>query len=232
MVPSRGSGTARHRGGGRRRIIGDGARDRSCAGGRGLCGDDAGARPRPARAGCCRSARGGGLARRRARPGGARARRLGHRRSARPARHRRQQCRRPAARQLESTPAEAWAEAFELSLNSAVRLARLALPHLRASGRGRIVNITSWSVREPIPNLMLSNADPPGVVGWAKTLSHELGPDGITVNTIAPGKIQTPRAGDLGAHARPRAGRSRDLQAIPARLGSPRGGGGRVPGAR
>ncbi|HEY0387767.1 MAG TPA: SDR family oxidoreductase [Gaiellales bacterium] len=124
---------------------------------------------------------------------------------------------------FESTPEEAWAEAFELSLNSAVRLTRLALPHLKASGRGRVVNITSWSVREPIPNLMLSNALRPGVVGWAKTLSHELGPDGITVNTIAPGKIDTPRARELWQHqSDPDAARDRDLQAIPARrLGDP-----------
>jgi 3-oxoacyl-[acyl-carrier protein] reductase len=124
---------------------------------------------------------------------------------------------------FESTPEEAWAEAFELSLNSAVRLTRLALPHLKASGRGRIVNITSWSVREPIPNLMLSNAIRPGVVGWAKTLSHELGPDGITVNTIAPGKIDTPRARELWQHQPdPDAARERDLAAIPARrLGDP-----------
>ena len=94
-------------------------------------------------------------------------------------------------------PAEAWADAFELSLHSAVRLTRHALPHLKQSGRGRIVNITSWSVREPIPNLMLSNAVRPGVVGWAKSLSHELGPDGITVNTIAPGQIDTARIREL-----------------------------------
>ena len=124
---------------------------------------------------------------------------------------------------FESTPAEAWAEAFELSLNSAVRLTRVALPHLKASGRGRIVNITSWSVREPIPNLMLSNAIRPGVVGWAKTLSQELGPHGITVNTIAPGKIDTPRAQEIWQHTPdPDAARERDLAAIPTRrLGSP-----------
>ena len=125
---------------------------------------------------------------------------------------------------FDSTPAEAWAEAFELSLNSAVRLTRLALPHLRASGRGRIVNITSWSVREPIPNLMLSNAIRPGVVGWAKTLSHELGPDGITVNTIAPGKIDTDRVREIWAPVpRPGGRRARATsQAVPARrLGRP-----------
>src|SRR3954470_15158559 len=124
---------------------------------------------------------------------------------------------------FESTPAEAWAEAFELSVNSAVRLTRLALPHLRESGRGRVVNITSWSVREPISNLMLSNAIRPGVVGWAKALSHELGPDGITVNTIAPGKIDTPRARELWQHQPdPDAARERDLASIPARrIGDP-----------
>ncbi|HEY3764325.1 MAG TPA: SDR family NAD(P)-dependent oxidoreductase, partial [Gaiellales bacterium] len=65
---------------------------------------------------------------------------------------------------FDETPDEAWAEAFELSLNAAVRLTRFALPHLRTSGRGRVINIASWSVREPIPHLMLSNAIRPGVV--------------------------------------------------------------------
>ena len=101
--------------------------------------------------------------------------------------------------------------------------ARLALPHLKQSGRGRIVNITSWSVREPIPNLMLSNAIRPGVVGWAKTLAHELGPEGITVNTIAPGKIDTPRVRELWSHyPDPEAAAKRDIEAVPARrLGAP-----------
>src|SRR5947209_7267567 len=124
---------------------------------------------------------------------------------------------------FESTPAEAWAEAFELSLNSAVRLTRLALPHLRAGGRGRVVNIASWSVREPIPHLMLSNAIRPGVVGWAKTLAHELGPDGITVNTIAPGKIDTDRVRELWQQfPDPAAAERSDIAAVPARrLGRP-----------
>jgi 3-oxoacyl-[acyl-carrier protein] reductase len=124
---------------------------------------------------------------------------------------------------FESTPAEAWPEAFELSLHSAVRLTRAALPHLRASGRGRIVNITSWSVREPIPNLMLSNAIRPGVVGWAKTLAQEVGREGITVNTIAPGKIDTPRVRELWSHhPDPEAAARRDIEAIPVgRLAAP-----------
>ena len=72
-------------------------------------------------------------------------------------------------------------------------LLRHSLPHLRASGRGRIVAIESSSVSEPIDNLALSNAVRPGVVGWLKTLARELAPDGITVNTIAPGRIDTER---------------------------------------
>lgn len=124
----------------------------------------------------------------------------------------------PPTGTFDSTPDEAWAEAFELTLNSAVRLTRLALPHLRASGRGRIVNITSWSVREPIPNLLLSNAIRPGVVGWAKTLAQELGPDGITVNTVAPGRVDTPRIRELWATRPDPAGAERaDTEAIPAR---------------
>jgi 3-oxoacyl-[acyl-carrier protein] reductase len=124
---------------------------------------------------------------------------------------------------FESTPDEAWADAFELSLNAAVRLTRLALPHLRSSGRGRVVNIASWSVREPIPHLMLSNAIRPGVVGWAKTLAHELGPDGITVNTIAPGKIDTDRVRELWRqYPDPAAAERSDIAAVPARrLGKP-----------
>jgi 3-oxoacyl-[acyl-carrier protein] reductase len=129
----------------------------------------------------------------------------------------------PPPGSFESTPPEAWLEAFELSLHSAVRLTRLALPHLRRSGRGRVVNITSSSVREPIPNLMLSNAIRPGVVGWAKSLAHELGSAAITVNTIAPGKIDTPRVRELWqSQEDPRKAERNDLAAIPARrLGRP-----------
>ena len=83
--------------------------------------------------------------------------------------------------------------AVELLLLSAIRLTNLCLPHLRRSGNGRIVNIESSSVREPLDNLALSNSVRPGVIGWAKTLAREVGPDGITVNSIAPGRIETER---------------------------------------
>jgi 3-oxoacyl-[acyl-carrier protein] reductase len=129
----------------------------------------------------------------------------------------------PPAGTFESTADEAWADAFELSLRSVVRLTRLALPHLRESGRGRVVNITSWSVREPIPNLILSNAIRPGVIGWAKSLAHEVGRDGITVNTIAPGKVATGRMRELWeSRPDPAAAEAEDIASIPVgRMGEP-----------
>jgi len=115
--------------------------------------------------------------------------------------------------------AEAVEDAVALLLTPHVALVAHCLPHLRASGRGRIVAIESSSVREPLPNLALSNAVRPGVVGWLKTLSRELGPDGVTVNTIAPGPIDTDRLRSLRGPDGPSAA---ELEAIPARrLGRP-----------
>ena len=73
----------------------------------------------------------------------------------------------------------------------------LCLPHLRSSGHGRVINITSSSVRQPIDNLALSNSVRPGVIGWAKTLAREVGPKNITVNSIAPGQIETERLSEV-----------------------------------
>jgi 3-oxoacyl-[acyl-carrier protein] reductase len=110
-------------------------------------------------------------------------------------------------------------QAVELLLVPHVHLVELCLPHLRGSTAGRIVAIQSISVKEPIANLALSNAVRPGVVGWLKTLSRELAPDGITVNTIAPGRIDTERLRTLYGPDGPSA---EALAAIPAgRLGSP-----------
>ena len=120
------------------------------------------------------------------------------------------------ARQMTVEAVEA---AVELLLVSAVRLTELCLPHLERSGRGRIINIASSSVREPLDNLALSNAVRPGVVGWAKTLARELGPAGITVNTIAPGRIATERLREVYTNGPSEA----DLRAIPLRRhGEPR----------
>src|SRR6266487_1280129 len=88
---------------------------------------------------------------------------------------------------------EQWQSAFELNLLSAVRLVRLALPHMRQRGSGRIINIVSTSVKEPIEGLLLSNALRMAVVGLAKPLSLELAPDNITVNNVCPGRFLTDR---------------------------------------
>jgi 3-oxoacyl-[acyl-carrier protein] reductase len=88
---------------------------------------------------------------------------------------------------------DAWQDAFELLLLSVVRMVRAARPYLRASGRGRVVNIASTSVKEPIPGLLLSNSLRPAVAGLARSLADELAPELITVNNVLPGSILTDR---------------------------------------
>jgi 3-oxoacyl-[acyl-carrier protein] reductase len=108
--------------------------------------------------------------------------------------------------------------AVALLLLSAVRMTNLCLPHLRHSPAGRVINIESSTVREPADNLALSNAVRPGVIGWANTLAREVGPDGITINSIAPGRIDTERI----AEVYPNGPTEEDLKAIPMRrLGRP-----------
>jgi 3-oxoacyl-[acyl-carrier protein] reductase len=102
---------------------------------------------------------------------------------------------------FQSTPLEMWDVAFQLTLMSAVRLIRAGLPHLKRSEQGRIVCITSISVRQPIPNIALSNSMRAAVTGMAKTLARELAPDGITVNCLAPDAILTDRTRALAVAA-------------------------------
>jgi len=110
--------------------------------------------------------------------------------------------------------------AFELLLLPAVRLVRLALPHLERSPAGRVICITSSAVKEPVPHLALSNTIRPGVTGWAKSLARELGPQGITVNCVAPGRIDTPRMKEVYGEDGPSA---EELAQIPlGRMGTPR----------
>ena len=108
----------------------------------------------------------------------------------------------PPAGTFESIALEGWEAAVDLTLMSAVRLVKSALPHLKLSDQGRIVFITSISVRQPIRLLVLSNSLRAAVTGLAKTLSSELAPERITVNCVAPDAIRTDalrRLGDLGA---------------------------------
>ena len=103
----------------------------------------------------------------------------------------------PPAGPFEAHGEDAWEQALSQNFLSVVRTVREALPHLRAAGGGRIINITSVAVKEPIPGLILSNATRLGVVGLAKTLSRELGPHGITVNNVCPGLTLTDRMREM-----------------------------------
>jgi 3-oxoacyl-[acyl-carrier protein] reductase len=123
----------------------------------------------------------------------------------------------PPGSALDATPA-AIEETVELLLIPAVRLVQLCLPYLEQSTAGRILLFTSIAVKEPVDNLALTNAVRPGVTGWAKSLSRQLGPRGITVNCVAPGRIETARLEQLY----PEGPTEADLKAIPlGRWGSP-----------
>lgn len=89
--------------------------------------------------------------------------------------------------------ADAFVDAFRQHLLAAQALVQATLPGMRAAGWGRIINVISTSVREPIANLGVSNTVRGAVAGWSKTLSRELGPHGITVNNVLPGYTRTQR---------------------------------------
>ena len=102
----------------------------------------------------------------------------------------------PSATFLELTD-DLWQQAVQLNLLSAVQLARAAVPHMQKGRWGRIINMTSVAVKQPIEGLMLSNAVRAGVVGFAKTLADELAADNILVNNVCPGYILTDRVREL-----------------------------------
>lgn len=103
----------------------------------------------------------------------------------------------PAAGTFDELDDAAWERAFQLTLMSAVRLIRAALPDMRDRRFGRILAITSISAREPVDGLLLSNAFRAAVTGLVKTLSREVGCEGVTVNAIMPGYTATERLQEL-----------------------------------
>ena len=92
---------------------------------------------------------------------------------------------------------EEWQYAFELNLLSFIRAIREVLPYMRKQGEGRIVNIASSSIKEPVDGLILSNTFRTGIVGLSKSLSKELASDQILINTVGPGRISTGRIEEL-----------------------------------
>jgi 3-oxoacyl-[acyl-carrier protein] reductase len=107
---------------------------------------------------------------------------------------------------------DAWQAAFDSLLMPAVRLSRAVIPSMKERGFGRILFITSGAVKQPIPNLILSNSLRAAVTGMMKTLSAQVGRDGITVNAVAPGRVHTDRVDALDAMAAKASGKS--LEAV------------------
>jgi 3-oxoacyl-[acyl-carrier protein] reductase len=134
----------------------------------------------------------------------------------------------PPAGTFDDFDQEAWQKAINLNLMSTINLIKEALPHLRQSSRAAILTVTSVSARQPIDNLILSNTIRPAVLGLTKSLSNELGPGGIRVNSILPGTTDTERITQLMS-ARARANstsveeeRAKSAQSTPLRrIGKP-----------
>jgi len=103
----------------------------------------------------------------------------------------------PPPGRFEALDAAAWQRAAELTLFAPVEFARRVLPGMRSRGWGRILNVTSIAVKQPIDNLMLSNSLRAAVTGWARTLANEVAPHGITVNNLMPGYTRTERVDEL-----------------------------------
>lgn len=107
----------------------------------------------------------------------------------------------PPSGSVDDFDAGDWRDAIELNLMSTINLCRHALPHLREAAEeddhARILMVSSISAKQPIPNLDLSNTARAGVQGFAKSLANELGPEGITVNTLLPGYTRTERLIEL-----------------------------------
>lgn len=122
-----------------------------------------------------------------------------------------------------------WENAFQLNLMSVIGLCRLVIPHMQKNRWGRIINLTSVSVKQPVEGLMLSNSIRSAVIGFAKTLANELAPHNILVNNVCPGYILTDRVDELSKATASRKGTTRDEvlhgweATIPlGRLGQPR----------
>jgi 3-oxoacyl-[acyl-carrier protein] reductase len=135
----------------------------------------------------------------------------------------------PPAGPFESHSADAWRDAVRGNLESVLNLTRAVLPGMKERGWGRIVNVTSIAVKQPVDNLILSNSVRAAVTGFARTLANEVAPFGITVNNVMPGYTRTQRVDDLAERnaalrgTTPAAERAAWEQQIPmGRLGEPR----------
>jgi 3-oxoacyl-[acyl-carrier protein] reductase len=118
---------------------------------------------------------------------------------------------------------EAYLDTFNKHLVANHTLVQAVLPGMRATGWGRIVNVVSTSVKEPIPGLGVSNTIRGAVASWAKTLSRELAGDGITVNNVLPGYTETARIAQIVHDRMAKEGRDEDAVRAAMRAGVPAG---------
>jgi 3-oxoacyl-[acyl-carrier protein] reductase len=123
---------------------------------------------------------------------------------------------------------EDWLKAFNLTMMSSIRLSKLVLPEMKERHWGRIINISSVSVKTPVAGLFLSNSIRMGVLGWSKALSDEVAPKGITVNSVCPGSTRTARITNIYQSRSKETGKSvEELESIAAanipmlRIGEP-----------
>jgi 3-oxoacyl-[acyl-carrier protein] reductase len=121
------------------------------------------------------------------------------------------------------TDPDGWRSAFQLLAVTPIAIATALLPAMRAQRHGRIVALMSSVIREPVPNLVYSTAGRSALAGWMKTAAAAVGPDGVTINGILTGRVQTARIDTLDQQRAEREGRSLDevraevQGAIPAR---------------
>jgi 3-oxoacyl-[acyl-carrier protein] reductase len=134
----------------------------------------------------------------------------------------------PPARPFLETSDEEWDQAFALNLRSAAAFARAVIPYMQQQRWGRIIAISSITVRQPQPDLVLSNAVRAGVMGLIRTLANDFGRDGITANNVAPGYTATDRVKQLSARRAAASGQTEEqieqlwIDQIPlGRLGQP-----------
>lgn len=118
----------------------------------------------------------------------------------------------PPAGPFESHAADAWHEAVRQNLDSVVELTRAVLPGMKERRWGRIVNVTSIAVKQPVDNLILSNSVRAAVTGFARTLANEVASFGVTVNNVMPGYTRTRRVDELAARNATLRGTSADAQ--------------------
>jgi 3-oxoacyl-[acyl-carrier protein] reductase len=134
----------------------------------------------------------------------------------------------PPARTAVAVKPEEWRPQFEAMAVPVFHLASLVLPGMRERGWGRMVTVASSGVIQPIPNLAMSNALRSSIVGWSKTLASEVAKDGITVNLVLPGRIETDRTAELDAANAKAQSKSVEEVSAAARAQIPAGRYGRV----